>query len=110
MTSEQLKHLFAYYADETQFQSWNTGRPEVRSVYACEYGMIWKFSPKEWWQFARKTILNQGNHEFVLSKALRNRPKHIVKGSDRKISSLEPAMRCVNPLDWTLQDWIDELK
>jgi hypothetical protein len=109
MTSEQLKKLFTYYAEETQFQNWNNGASEVRFVYACEYGTIWKFTPKEWWQFVRKAVGNQGNHEFLLSRALKNRPRHITKGDDRGIFSSDSRMRCVNPLDWTLQDWTNEL-
>jgi hypothetical protein len=109
MTPEQLKKLFDYYAEETQFQNWNTGVAKVRFVYACEYGTIWKFTPKEWWQAVRKAIRNQGSHEFILSKALRNRPKFVTKGDDGKISSSDSGIRCVNPLDWTFQDWTDEL-
>jgi hypothetical protein len=60
-------------------------------------------------QFVRKAIRNQGNHDFLLSRALRNRPKHITKGGDRKISSSDNRVRCVNPLDWTVEDWTNEL-
>ena len=109
MTSEQLKKLFAYYAEETQFQNWNNGAAKVEFVYACEYGTIWKFTTKEWWQTVRKAVGNQGSHEFLLSTALRNRPKFITKGDDRKISSSDSKIRCVNPSDWTLQDWTNEL-
>ena len=109
MTSEQLKKLFAHYSDDAQFQDWNNGATEVRFVYACEHGTIWKFTPKEWWRFVRTVVGNQGSHEFLLSAALRNRPKFIAKGDDRKFSSSDNRMRCVNPFDWTLQDWNNEL-
>ena len=109
MTSAQLKKLFTSLAEEAQFQDWSKGLPEVQFVYACEYGTIWKFTPKEWWLFVRKAVDNRGIHEFVLSRALGNRPKYITKGSDRKISSFNSKMRCVNPLDWTLVDWTNEL-
>jgi hypothetical protein len=83
-------------------------------VYACEYGTIWRFTPREWWLFVRKTICNQGKRESLLSRALRSRPNHIqiasaAMGGDRKISSHDARMRCVNPLDWTVEDWSNEL-
>ena len=109
MTSEQLKKLFAYYAEEAQFQNWNNGAVKIQFVYACEYGTIWKFTPKEWWLTVRKAIGNQGSHEFLLSAALRKRPKFITKGEDRKISSSDSNIHCVNTSDWTLQDWTNEL-
>jgi hypothetical protein len=109
MTAEELKKLFAHYVEEAQFRELSKGAPEVRFVFACEYGTIWKFTPKEWWQFVRKAISNQVSHEFLLSRALRNRPKYITKGEDRKIYSSDDMMRCVNPLDWTVEDWTKEL-
>src|ERR1700735_2676340 len=114
MTSLELGKLFAHHAEEAQFQKWNRGAPAVRFVYACEHGTIWKFTPKEWWRFVRKAIGNQGNHDFLLSRAMRSRPQYIqiestTTGGDRKISSFDTRMRCVNPLDWTVEDWTNEL-
>jgi hypothetical protein len=109
MTAQELKKLFASYVEEARFQDWSKGVPKVRFVYACEYGTIWKFTPKEWWQFVRKAISNQGSHEFLLSRALRSRPKYITLGEDRKISSSDHMMRCINPLYWTVEDWTKEL-
>jgi hypothetical protein len=109
MTLKEFNKQFAYYTEDAQFQNWSKGAPKVRFVYACEYGTIWKFTPKEWWQFVRKAISNQGNHDLLLSRALRRRPNHITKAGDRKIYSSDNMMRCVNPLDWTVQDWMNEL-
>jgi hypothetical protein len=81
----------------------------MRFVYACEFGTIWKFKPKEWWQFVTRAVRNNGGHDFVLSAALRSRPRHIAKGEDNKFYSTDSRVRCVNPLDWTLLDWTNEL-
>ena len=81
----------------------------MRFVYACEYGTIWKFTDKEWWQFVTRVVRNNGGHDFLLSAALRSRPRHIVKGEDNKFCSTDSRVRCVNPLDWTLLDWTNEL-
>jgi hypothetical protein len=50
MTSDELKKLFEHYAEDAQFQNWSKGEesPGMRFVYACEHGMIWKFTPKAW--------------------------------------------------------------
>jgi hypothetical protein len=110
MTSEQLTKLFAQIAENAKFQLWNKEQVrEVRFVYACEYGEIWKFTPIGWWRFVGNAILSQGRHDFFLSKALRCRPKHIFKGGDNKFYSSDSRMRCVNPLDWTVENWTNEL-
>jgi hypothetical protein len=110
MTSAELKKLFGHYAEDAQFQNWSKREsPRMRFVYACEHGMIWKFTPKAWWQFVTRAVRNHGCHDFFLSKALRSRPKYIIKGADNKFYSSDLTMRCVNPLDWTLQDWTKEL-
>jgi hypothetical protein len=110
MTSEKLAKLFAEVAEDAEFRLWNQGRAQdVRFVYACEYGVIWKFTPQAWWQLVTKTILNQGRHDFYLSKSLRCRPRHIFKGEDNKFYSSDSHMRCVNSLDWTIEDWTNEL-
>jgi hypothetical protein len=54
-------------------------------------------------------VRNNGGHDFLLSKALRSRPRHIVKGEDNKFYSIDDSVRCVNPLDWALLDWTNEL-
>lgn len=110
MTSEKLKRLFARCVDDAQFKLWNKGKPQgVRFVYACEFGVVWKFTPKAWWQFVTKAIRNHGAHEFLLSSAMRSRPKHIIKGLDNIFYSSDDTMRCVNPLNWNIENWTDEL-
>src|ERR1700687_1078220 len=110
MTSEELKKLFLHYSEEAQFQNWNKGEaPGTRVVYACEYGTIWKFTPQAWWQFVTRTVRNNGCHDFFLSKAVRSRPRQLIKGEDNKFYSSDVTIRCVNPLDWTLLDWTNEL-
>jgi hypothetical protein len=110
MTQEKLKKLFARFTEDAQFETWNAGKtPGVRFVYACEYGTIWKFTPKAWWQSITKAIRNQGSHDFTLSTALCRRPRHIYKGSDKQFHSSDQEMRCVNPADWTVEDWTNEL-
>jgi hypothetical protein len=110
MTSEELTKLFARVAADAQFASWNKDRiHDVRFIYACEYGVIWKFTPRAWWQLVTTTLQNQGRHDFPLSKALGSRPKHISKGLDNKFHSSDSTMRCVNPLEWTIENWANEL-
>jgi hypothetical protein len=110
MTSRELKKCFAQFADDAKFQLWNQGQLQgVRFVYACEFGVIWKFTPQAWWQFVTKAILNQGRHDLCLSRALRHRPRHILKGPDNNFYSSDDRMRCVNPLDWTVENWAKEL-
>jgi hypothetical protein len=105
MTSEELNKLFKQYSEDAQFQNWSKGEAAgMRFVYACEYGTIWKFTPKAWWQFVKQVVRNNGCHDLFLSKALRRRPKHLVKGEDNKFYSSDRAMLCMNPLDWTLLD------
>src|SRR5438132_1207402 len=106
MTSAELKKVFEQYTDDAQFQRWNKGEDSgVQFVYACEYGTVWKFTPKAWWHVVTSAVRNNGSHDFILSKALRSRPRHIIKGEDNAYHSSNPTMRCVNPLDWTLLDW-----
>jgi hypothetical protein len=110
MTSDRLKRVFERYAEDVQFQIWSNGdASRMRFVYACEYGTIWKFTPKTWWQFVTGVVRSDGGHDLVFSKALRARPRHIIKGQDNRFYSTDTRMRCVNPLDWTLQDWTNEL-
>ena len=110
MTSGEIKKLFGHYAEDAQFQNWSKDEaPGMQFVFACEYGTIWKFTPRAWWQFVTKVVRNNGGHDLVLSQALRSRPKQIVKGVDNKFYSSDDRMRCVNPLDWTLLDWTNEL-
>jgi hypothetical protein len=109
MTSNELGKLMAQHAENSRFEDWNSGRKEMpRFIYACEYGTFWKFTPREWWQMVTKIVGNQGSHEFLLSKASR-RPRYILKGKDGGFYSTDPVMRCVNPIDWTLEDWKREL-
>ena len=110
MTSAELKKLFGNYAEDAQFQNWSAAEaPGIRFVYACEYGTFWKFTPKAWWQFVTRVVRNNGRHDFFLSKAMHSRPRHIIKGEDNQFYSSDLRMRCVNPLDWTLLDWTNEL-
>ena len=110
MTSEELSKMFAHYAEDAQFKDWSQAEtPGMRFVYACEYGTIWKFTLKAWWQFVTQVVRNNGCHDLFLSKALRSRPKYIVKGEDNKFYSSDRYILCMNPLDWTLLDWNNEL-
>jgi len=109
INSIELNRLFNYHAEDAQFRQWLDGAPDVRFVYVCEFGTIWKFTPREWWQFLRKTVNNQGAHDLVLSKALRSRPRNLTLGTDRRISSTDETIRCLNPLDWTIEDWTEQL-
>jgi hypothetical protein len=110
MTSAEVTKLFARSSEDAQFELWNKGdAQEVRFVYACELGMIWKFTPKAWWLIVTKAIRNRGCHDFFLSKAMSTRPRHIIRGDDNKFYSCDSKMRCVNPLDWTIENWTNEL-
>jgi hypothetical protein len=110
MTPNELKKLFEQAAESANFRLWEKGHISgVRFVYACEFGEIWKFTPLEWWKMVTKTILCQGRHEFILSKAMRARPRHITKRGDNTFCSSDDGLRCVNPTDWTVEDWTNEL-
>jgi hypothetical protein len=109
MTSIKLHKIIIQYQQNISFELWisrQTRRPTY--IYACEFGTVWKFTAKEWWQEVMQIIHNNGEHEFPLSKALRRRPRSIrecVAGQDAANSNI----RCVNPKDWTLDDWKREL-
>jgi hypothetical protein len=110
MTREQLTNALAAGAEDARFQDWSRGRTIAwKFVYLCEYGTIWRFGPKEWWKFVIKTIRNNGAYDLPLSTALRRRPKNIFLEEFRKCTSSETTLRCVNPLDWTVEDWKKEL-
>src|ERR1700722_14910956 len=88
MSPEELTRIFARFYEDAQFQEWNKERDqELRFVYACENGTVWKFTPKAWWQFVTKTIRNRGCHDLFLSNAMSNRPKHIIRGADNNFYS-----------------------
>jgi hypothetical protein len=110
MTSEELRKLFQCCVEDAQFHLWDKGKVRgSRFVYACQNGAVWKFTRKGWWQFVTKTIRNQGAHRFLISNALLRRPSHIINGHDGKFYSSDSEMRCVNPWDWTLENWTNEL-
>src|ERR1700722_9331228 len=109
MTSEELKKLFIRCVDDAQFELWSKSTPRVRFVYACERGTIWRFTQREWWHFLTETIRNHGNHDFLFSKVMRHRPNHITEGKDHNMSSSDVRMHCVNSVDWTIEDWTNEL-
>jgi len=110
MTAQQLNKLFSDAAADASFQRWSEQRrPWFRLVFACEYGTIWKFTTKEWWQFATKTGRNNGSFDLPLSKAIRVHSRQVVRGSDGKISAVDESIRCVNLLEWTLADWKREV-
>jgi len=110
MTVERIFEILAVHAEDARFRDWDQGRTlQWRFVYLCEYGTIWRFEPKEWWRFVIRTIRNNGAYDLPLSRALRNRPKHISKGDDHKCYSSDATLHCVNPLDWTIEDWKNEL-
>ena len=110
MTQVELNQILAHFAEGIGFQNWNKRQlPGVRFIYACEYTTFWKFTPKEWWRFATKTTHNGGSYDLPLSRALHGRPRQIIRGESGKLYSSDPTRRCVNLLDWTLEDWKDEL-
>jgi hypothetical protein len=110
MTPEELTKLFARYYEDAQFQLWNKGKAqEPRFVYACENGTVWKFTPREWWQTVTKAIRDQGCHKFFASKPLISCPRHIIKGADNNFYSSDITVRCVNPQDWKIENWTNEL-
>ena len=110
MGQVELNRTFAFYAEEVAFENWcKTRSSEVRFIYACEYGTVWKFTPKEWWRFLRKVVQSDGSYDLPLSRALNRRPNQVVKGADGNWHSTDKTLRCVNPLAWTLDDWKGEL-
>lgn len=110
MRTEQIFKILTAEVEDTRFRDWLQGQtPEWRFTYLCEYGTIWKFGPKEWWQFVKRTVRHNGVYDLPLSRARRMRPKHIFKGDDHKYYSSSKTVRCVNPLDWTVEDWKNEL-
>lgn len=105
-----LTRVLADYAEDHRFQRWSARfTPQFRFVYAYEYGTIWKFTPKEWWQFVSKTVRNNGNYDLPLSRALGNRPRHITTGPHGRFRSSDDTVRCVHLQDWTLSDWQNEV-
>jgi len=110
MTQEELNQILANVAEDIRFQNWNKRqRPEVRLIYVCEYATLWKFTPKEWWRFVTKTNQNGGAYDLSRLRELRSRPRQIIKGEGGKLCSSDPTMRCLNLLDWTLEDWKHEM-
>lgn len=110
MTTDQVFKILAADAEDARFRTWDQSRTiRWRFVYLCEYGTIWRFGPKEWWQFVTGTVRNNGAYDLPLSSALRSRPRHISKGDDRKYYSSDNAVRCVSALEWTTDDWKNEL-
>jgi PilZ domain len=77
MISEELKKLFAYYAEKAQL--WNRSKGAPEDGYACADGMIWKTIPKEWWHLVRKMIGNQGHQARLIPRPLQSRPKHTLE-------------------------------
>src|SRR5215470_3844176 len=103
MTQDQRNKAYAYYAEDLAFENWRKARLHaVRFVYACEYGTAWKFTPKEWWRFARRVAQNEGSYDLPFERALNRRPNQIARGPDGRCYSTDEATRCVNPLDWTV--------
>lgn len=110
MARLELNKGLDHYAEELRFQDWSTRqRPGVRFIYTCEYETFWKFTPKEWWRFVTRVIRNDGLYDLPVSAELHGRPRHVIRGTDGKYCSSDNARRCVNLLDWTLEDWKGEL-
>lgn len=83
----------------------------TRRVYATQYGVIWSFSLQEWLAFVEKTITNDG--EYDLDKGGRQvatRPVALFRSARLGFESTRSDVRCVRPLDWSMEDWIDERK
>ncbi len=110
MTSTTLKTMFACYAQRARFEEWHKDHLlGVKFVYACEFGVVWKFTPQEWWQLVASAVRNHGQHDLPQSNTLGRRPAHIIKGIDGKFSSTDIGIRCVNSGDWLLAAWEHEL-
>ncbi len=110
MSSQELCRLFAAYAEESDFRHWSKKQKPIKTVYAGEYGMVWKFTLKEWWQTVKAVIRNEGVHEFPVAGAMARRPKHLTFDSDGMLKCPDTMIHCVNPRDWTLPDWMHELE
>lgn len=110
VTSLQLHKIFADCAEDARFRDWNNGRdPEVRFVCVCEHQTFWSFTPRAWWVFVSKAIRNKGSYYLPLSRALRNRPRGVIKGEDGEFHASDDTVHCVNVLNWTVEDWKREL-
>lgn len=110
MTSTELNRIIIRYQQNLSFEDWisrQTRRPTC--IYVCEFGTIWKFTSKEWWQEVIRIVQNDGEHEFTLFKALHRRPKSIREREDGSFDSINSNVRCINPKDWTLDEWKHEL-
>ena len=102
--AETLAQTFARYAEDAEFREWNESRPaRYRLVYVHQDDNVWKFSREDWWKFVNRTIRNKGTYSLPLSK-------HLPNGLKKSMDSCESnAVRNVHLLDWTLDDWKDEL-
>lgn len=110
MTAAELARLFTTCAVDAQFETWAKERkPHFHTVYLCDYGTIWKYSLKEWWQLASRAVRNNGNYELTECSALRIRPKHILVDHRGEIYCRDLTIRCVSPRNWTLDEWKAEL-
>lgn len=107
---DRPNRAFADYLEDLRFQDWSGSiEKPFRFVYACEYGTFWKFTPREWWQFVTRTVRNNGCYDLPISRALGNRPRHITTGPDGRFHSSDETVRCINLLEWTPEDWQNEL-
>lgn len=87
-------------------------------VYVSQYGYWWSFSLPEWITFCREAYANGGAYALPESRALKrkpaalramrldpsgdgmpSRPDYIVRGEHR----------VAYPLDWDLENWLEEL-
>lgn len=110
MTPSKLNKVIIQYQQNISFEQWLSRQthPPIY-VYACEFGTVWKFTSKEWWQEVIRIIHNKGEHEFPLGKALRRLPKAIRACEDGTFDATNKNIRCVHPKDWNLDDWKREL-
>ena len=101
--SETLTETFARFAEDAAFQRWVESRSlAFQFVYASHDDSVWKFTAEEWWRFVTRTIRNNGGFSLPVSKQVQGRSK---PGP----ASQESLSRSVTLLDWSADDWKNEL-
>lgn len=84
-------------------------------IYVEQYGGWWSFTTKQWreWLLASiADILSQEGYTLPDSKMLRSRPRLAKKDDPASrwwYSSVSTA-RVIQPLDWTVEQWKEELE
>lgn len=89
-------------------------------VYVSQYDGWWSFTLSEWIAFCRETYANAGAYDLPGARALRRKPAALrMLHLDRAGNGMpcEPVyiargggdQRVVHPLDWDLDNWLEEL-